>query len=142
MRRFIVASHGDLAKGMASTIDLFARDQKNITYISAYAKGDLDLDQQLDAALAAIQTEDTAIIFTDIKGGSVNQKIAVKVMDRANIFVIAGFNLPMIMEAILATTPIDQAYVTKLITVGQQAIEQVKVAAPDPKLNDDDSFLN
>lgn len=140
MNQFIVASHGNLAKGLADTLTLFTSGMDNVTYISAYTEGNADLDEQIDNALAKVGPDDAALIFTDLKGGSVNQQLSIRTADRANIYIIAGFNLPLVMEAILSTEPITQAFVDRLIVTGQQAIQQIVV---QPVTDDDDAdFLN
>lgn len=141
MKRFIVASHGELAKGIQSTIELFAGHELPITYITAYTKADSDLDDQLKKALAPVTPADQVIIFTDLMGGSVNQKLTLAAAPYKNIFIIAGFNLPVILEAVLSADPVDQKYITTLIDKGRAGLQQVSLPSkPIDSSNDD--FLN
>jgi mannose/fructose-specific phosphotransferase system component IIA len=141
MKRFIVASHGELAKGIQSTIELFAGHDLPITYISAYTKADADLDTQLKKVFDSITDTDQVLIFTDLMGGSVNQKLSLRAVNYINVFIIAGFNLPVILEAVLSPDPIDQKYIAALVSKGRAGLQQV--ALPDkPMDSNDDDFLN
>lgn len=115
MNKFLIASHGDLANGIKSTIELFAGKSPSISYISAYTNTNNDLETQLNVFFSTITESDTVIVFTDLYGGSVNQKISEMVTGRKNIYIIAGFNLPVILETVLHQGPITPIFIDGVI---------------------------
>ncbi len=124
MKKFVVASHARLATGFQSTIELFAGSEHDITYISAYVD-EVDLDVEVDKFISNLSDDDQAVIFTDMFGGSVNQKFVIASQNKANIFVVAGMNLPVILEIILSSEPYTTAVVDRLIDSGRMAMQQV-----------------
>ena len=133
MKKFLIAAHGNLALGIKSTLDLFLGDALDFTYLATYTDDAPDLDETLDDFFASVDAAtDQAVIFTDLYGGSVNQKIALKASGKANIFVIAGMNLPLIMETAslaLAGDAYDTDKIAKLITGARQELKQVELVA-------------
>ncbi|MDT2739317.1 PTS sugar transporter subunit IIA [Enterococcus canintestini] len=127
MKKVVIATHGNLAQGIQSTLELFVGKKQDITYISAYTQGQADLDTQIDNFFARVTPADEVIVFTDIYGGSVNQKFATKTTEE-NIFVVAGFNVPLLLEVILATEAISDEFIQEMITKAQAGMQQVKLA--------------
>lgn len=124
MKKFMVASHARLATGYQSTIDLFAGSDHQITYVSAYVD-EVDLDQEVTNFISSISDDDQAVIFTDLFGGSVNQKFVIAAQNKTNIFVVAGMNLPVILEIILSPDHFTRDVIDSLIANGRTAMQQV-----------------
>lgn len=124
MKKFVVASHAKLAAGFQSTIELFAGSDHDITYISAYVD-DVDLDMEVQTFISSLADDDQAVIFTDMFGGSVNQKFVIAAQNKPNVFVVAGMNLPVILEIILSSEPYTTAVIDRLIDNGRTAMQQV-----------------
>ena len=124
MKKFMVASHARLATGYQSTIDLFAGSDHQITYVSAYVD-EVDLDQEVTNFISSISDDDQAVIFTDLFGGSVNQKFVIAAQNKTNMFVVAGMNLPVILEIILSPDSFTRDVIDSLIANGRTAMQQV-----------------
>ncbi|MBV7392109.1 PTS N-acetylglucosamine transporter subunit IIBC [Enterococcus sp. ALS3] len=99
MRKIILASHHNLAKGMKETLEYIMPNLGDVTTIAAYT-ANTPVDQEIDSALADLTDTDEAIIFTDLLGGSVNQNF-IRYLSLPNIHVITGMNLPVIMACLL-----------------------------------------
>ncbi|WP_201306993.1 PTS sugar transporter subunit IIA [Companilactobacillus farciminis] len=140
MKRIVVASHGSMAEGMKNTIELFAGHKNNVDYISAYTRKNDDLNQTINDLFNSFKSDDKVIIFTDLMGGSVNQKMTVKAQENPNVFIIYGFNLPVVIEAILSNEEVNGEYVKKLIQVGRSSLGTVPVEEKEIKNNDEDFF--
>lgn len=123
MKRVAIASHAKLAEGIKSTLELFVGTEFDITYICAYVDDYPSLDEQVASFLSKVKDDDQAIIFTDLYGGSVNQNITLAVKDRKNIFVIAGFNLPLVIETVLAPGELDFGKLKQIVASSQKAIQ-------------------
>lgn len=104
MRKILIATHGYFAEGVKSSIGILTGEDKNISYISAYVEG-TNLDQDIDLFFKGVSDEDEVIIFTDIMGGSVTQKL-MPYCRRTNVHLITGFNLSVILEIMFMSEPI------------------------------------
>lgn len=129
MNKYLIATHGELAKGIRSTVELFVGSERPITYISAYTAEEPDLEEQLHTFFSEVKDNETVVVFTDLYGGSVNQKVAVMASTKKNVFVIAGFNLPVILETVLKEDTIDQKFLDKVIENARKNLQQVKLGA-------------
>ena len=127
MFKFVVASHGDLAHGYQSTLEMFLGTGYDITYISAYLPDGPDLEEQIDQVLETVTEETQLIIFTDLFGGSVNQKFIEHTKDMENVFIVAGVNLPTILEVMTIAMTGDtasQALIEEKLVNTRQEIKQ------------------
>ncbi|GEO64574.1 PTS sugar transporter subunit IIA [Companilactobacillus nantensis] len=140
MKRIVVASHGSMAEGMKNTIELFAGQNENVSYISAYVKKNDDLSETIDNLFSSFNDDDKVIIFTDLMGGSVNQRLTVKAQNNPNIFIVYGFNLPIVIEAILSKEEVTKSYIKKLVQVGKDSLGMVDIEDSESKNNNEDFF--
>lgn len=100
MKKILVATHGKLAEGIVSAAEIIAGKQENLFFINGYVD-DIPIDKKIEDFLEEnISSDDTLIIFTDIFGGSVNQT-AIRYMTSDKVHVIAGVNLPFVLEVIM-----------------------------------------
>ena len=72
MRKFLIASHAYLAKGMYSSLELIMGKQEHIHILCAYTSEEFDIKQEIQKILLDLSREDELIILTDVFGGSVN----------------------------------------------------------------------
>jgi mannose/fructose-specific phosphotransferase system component IIA len=103
MRKFLIATHGAFAKGVQSSLDMIIGETENVFLIQAYLDENVSVEDELAAVLTNITLEDELIIFTDLLGGSVNN-IMLREALKANVHIVSGFNLPLLIEIILGDT--------------------------------------
>jgi PTS system mannose-specific IIA component len=94
----VLVTHGRLASEFIAALEHVVGPQ---TQIAAVCIGpDDDMEQRRREIIAAISDVDTgegAVLLTDMFGGTPSN-LAISVMDRAKIEVIAGINLPMLIK--------------------------------------------
>lgn len=98
---FILASHGDLAKGMKSTIGMLYGNQENIL---AYGLHDGENVRDLyDKVEEQVMKTDAGniIAVTDLPGGSVNNNLLELVGKKDNFYLISGMNVGVILNLVL-----------------------------------------
>ena len=122
--KVLIATHGMMASGVVNTLRLFT-DCNDIRYLNAYVD-ESDYTQQIVDFINQIDETETAIIFTDIIGGSVNQKV-VAMNHRKNVKIITGFNLALILEIIMSDATQDE----QIEVIIEQAREQMKLIKLD-----------
>ncbi|MEO1770057.1 PTS sugar transporter subunit IIA [Candidatus Enterococcus ferrettii] len=136
MKKLLIASHGDLAKGMLSSIEMITGSTAGITTINAYQEA-VDLDSELTAFIHSLKEEDEVFVFTDLYGGSVNQKITERfIREKQGIRIVSGFNFPVILEILLGPESIDSALLVGMI---EKARNELQVNVLDPQQAVDDS---
>lgn len=137
MKKILIATHGNLASGAKSTLELLVGNIVDITCIDAYVDPDENLIDILENYFSKIDDDDDVIVFTDIKGGSVNQKIIQYTM-KPNIFLITGFNLPILLELAIMDKKITVENLEEMIGICKNQLELIKI---DMKRESDDDFL-
>ena len=136
MKKLLIASHGDLAKGMLSSIQMITGSTAGITTINAYQEG-VDLDSELTEFIGSLASEDEIFVFTDLYGGSVNQKITERFMrEKLAIRIISGFNFPVILEILLGPETITPAMLQEMI---EKSCRELQMNVLDPQLAIEDT---
>lgn len=132
MNKFLIATHGALASGILSTIEIIIGNNKNIEYIDAFTEG-TDLVKELGTFIQEIDENDVGVIFTDLRGGSVNQKAFNMVgnADKKNIFVVTGFNLALILSLVLKPNRIVKEEIDTEIKVAREQMQLLEVESED-----------
>ncbi|MGY3779151.1 PTS sugar transporter subunit IIA [Isobaculum melis] len=120
MKKFLVASHGKMASGIQNSVDILTGMGNQIEVIDAYID-EVDYTIKIQQFIETLHVEDTAIIFTDLYGGSVNQKVMVAVAAHPsqNIHVITGMNLAVILSVVLEAGEITTERLQELIDESQ-----------------------
>jgi fructoselysine and glucoselysine-specific PTS system IIA component len=93
--KIILASHGELAKGMKQSVELIAGEQENLDAMCAYTENDYNLQLQVSKLME--EETDELIVITDIFGGSVNNEF-MRYLGRKNLSLIAGMNMALVIE--------------------------------------------
>lgn len=103
MRRFIVASHGNYAKGIVEALNLIIGANESVHIISAYVDGKQSGDsiKELNDIIEK-NPNDEYLIMTDLLGGSVNTEL-MQCMSRKNMYIVAGINLVFLLTVITAS---------------------------------------
>ena len=80
MRKYVLATHGKMAEGMLTTIEMLAGAQENLTCINAYTDECPDPLPELKRIVEA-DSEAEIVIMTDLLGGSVNNNASALLSD-------------------------------------------------------------
>ena len=137
MKKILIATHGTFASGAESTVRFLMGNVGNITCINAYVDQDENLVETLERYFAQIRPEDQVIVLTDIKGGSVNQKI-VPYAVRENVFLVAGFNLPLLVALAIEPEGITKDGIKQYIEDSRNQMELVEL---DNQEGQDEDFF-
>lgn len=120
MRKIILASHGHLADGLKSSVELIAGEQKNIYTINAYEDEDFDLNSTIKNLFSNFSSNDEVIVITDVYGGSVNNEFLV-CLNEFSFSLVTGMSLPLVLELLgKNNTPTDLA-ITESLTSAKNA---------------------
>lgn len=128
MRKILIATHGYFADGIMSSLKLLVGEREEITIINAYVD-ESDVTKQYDAFFETLSVGDETIVFTDLYGGSVNQQLF-KYTERYKAVLITGFNLPILLEVLLAQETVTKEKALQLV---ENCRNELKVVEPEKK---------
>lgn len=131
MKKIPIASHGHLASGIQSSIGILTGNPDVVQAIDAYVD-DSDYTEDIKAFLNSVKPGDEAVIFTDIYGGSVFQKVVLLQPEQYGVFHVTGVNLPAVVQVLLSAEPITEQSLDSLVGEAQQYLQRV---AP-PEMSD------
>lgn len=126
MKRFIIATHGTMAQGMKTSIELVCGEQQNIDTICCYTKDGSDIEGTFEAIEKQSSDDDVLIICVDMFYGSVAQRL-VPYLSRKNTYMIAGINLPIMLELVFFEGDFSKSAIEKCVHAGLEQMFFVDV---------------
>ena len=94
----VLVTHGKLAAEFLAALEHVVGKQQKVATVCIGAED--DMEQRRKEILDRVQEVDTGdgvVLLTDMFGGTPSN-LAISVLDRANVEVIAGINLPMLIR--------------------------------------------
>ncbi|ABR36669.1 MULTISPECIES: PTS sugar transporter subunit IIA [Clostridium] len=122
MIQIILASHGDLAKGMKDTLGMIIGDVSMVEAFSSYRNEEVNVGEIVEKIVREKYIEADIFIFTDILGGSVNTEMMSLIKEYPKIHVISGMNLPIIISVATQANEISESLLQQIIEESQQGI--------------------
>ncbi|MCI9200976.1 MAG: PTS sugar transporter subunit IIA [Lachnospiraceae bacterium] len=138
----LITGHGHFATGLGSSLRLITGNTENIVYVDFEENHSTDtLTENLNKALDELKDCDGVLVLSDLAGGSpFKSAVECKVArpDQA-IEVLAGSNLPMLIEGSMAMaafdSPLDLAQ--SLIETGKDYIVRFELTAHEDNAEED-----
>ena len=97
--RAVVAGHGDFAAGIVSAVQQITGRGSVYRTVSARDLSAVDLETLIRKTIDAI---DARVVFTDLQAGSCTMAARKVLRDRKDVLLIAGTNLPMLLDFVFA----------------------------------------
>lgn len=99
----IVTGHGNFATGLTSSLNLIAGDTENYVAVDFPVEYSVeDLERELVKALDSLSDCEGVLVLSDLGGGSPFKTAVTAGFPRGNVEVLAGTNLPMLIEVNMA----------------------------------------
>jgi mannose PTS system EIIA component len=94
----VLVTHGRLAAEFIAALEHVVGAQKQIAAVCIGADDDMEARRQdILRRISEVDTGDGVVLLTDMFGGTPSN-LAISVMERAKIEVVAGVNLPMLIK--------------------------------------------
>jgi PTS system mannose-specific IIA component len=107
----VIVTHGRLAAELINALEHVCGPQPNITAVCIGPDDDMEQrrEQILDC-VAGAEEGNGVVLLTDMFGGTPSN-LAISIMDKANVEVIAGANLPMLIKlaSVRQTESVEEA---------------------------------
>ena len=94
----VLVTHGNLALEFISAMQHVVGKQENVASVCIGPEDDMEMRRQ--EILDKVENVDSGagvVVLTDMFGGTPSN-LAISIMDRANVEIIAGVNLPMLIK--------------------------------------------
>ena len=94
----VLVTHGRLAEEFVAAMEHVVGPQENVCSISIGPDDDMEKRRKdILQAVVDVDTGDGVVLLTDMFGGTPSD-LAISIMDKAKVEVIAGINLPMLIK--------------------------------------------
>lgn len=107
----VLVTHGRLAEEFVAAMEHVVGPQQDVRAICIGPDDDMEQRRQdiLDGA-RAVDSGNGVVVLTDMFGGTPSN-LAISIMDKARVEVVAGLNLPMLIKlaSVRETEPMDAA---------------------------------
>lgn len=121
MKNIVLISHGEMAKGVKSSVEMIVGKQGNLHVVSLRADGDnLQFEKELADKMKALTG--STLIIADLLGGTPCNVATKNYLNADGIEIIAGMTLSIVIEAIVN----QQASVKELLDLAEKNIIDVK----------------
>lgn len=94
----VLVTHGDLAKEFLSAMQHVVGKQEQIDTVCIGPNDDMEVRRaEIIKKVETVNSGDGVVLLTDMFGGTPSN-LAISIMDRANVEILAGINLPMLIK--------------------------------------------
>ena len=123
MKQILIATHGKMASGIRYTAELIVGKMAEITTIDAYVTPEDNVEKKFEEYFAQHEN-DRIFVFTDLMGGSVNQKL-LGYSQKENVTLIIGTNLPVLMQVMMADDDVTEEEIQEFIDDAREELQVV-----------------
>ncbi|MDG3131703.1 PTS sugar transporter subunit IIA [Streptococcus suis] len=140
MIKLVVATHGNFASGIMSSLKLIAGDVENVEAID-FVEG-MSAGEFKEKLTTAVVGQGQVIVLTDLLGGT-PFKTGVELvaeLPEQQVAVLSGLNLAMLLDASFSRLTDDfETLVSKLVSVAKEGVVD-SISLFSASSNDDDAF--
>ncbi|EFR89148.1 pts system mannose-specific eiiab component [Listeria marthii FSL S4-120] len=108
----ILATHGEFAEGILQSGTMIFGEQENVKAITLMpSEGPEDIKAKMEAAIATFDSQDEVLFLVDLWGGTpFNQANGLYELNKDKWAIVAGLNLPMLIEAFSSRFTMESAH--------------------------------
>lgn len=131
----VIGTHGWAAEQLLKTAEMLLGDQENVGWIDFVPGENAEtLIEKYTARLAELDTSQGVLFLVDTWGGSPFNAASRIVVDKQNYEVIAGVNIPMLVETLMARDddPAFDELVAVAVETGREGVKALKAKEPEP----------
>ena len=123
----VLVTHGNLAREFLSAMEHVVGKQAQARAISIGPDDDMEQRRaEILKAAEEVDSGDGTILLTDMFGGTPSN-LAISIMDRAKVEVLAGVNLPMLIK--LASVRMSEPLASAVAKARDAGIKYISVAS-------------
>jgi len=131
----VIGTHGWAAEQLLKTAEMLLGEQENVGWIDFVPGENAEtLIEKYTARLAELDTSKGVLFLVDTWGGSPFNAASRIVVDKQNYEVIAGVNIPMLVETLMARDddPAFDELVALAVETGREGVKALKAKEAEP----------
>ena len=125
----LLVGHGPLASGLRGAIEMIAGRQERLEVVQLRPEDDVEgVAKRLESALQKLGVDEDgeAVIFADLFGAAPANAAASLLRHRPNIEIVAGMNLPMLLESLLGREGVSARELAQsAVAAGRESVRDV-----------------
>jgi mannose PTS system EIIA component len=125
----LLVGHGPMASGLHGAVEMIAGPQERFAALRLRPEDDVErVSRRLETALRrmGVAHQDDALIFADLFGAAPANAAAMLLRTRPNVEIVAGMNLPMVLDTLLSREGRTADDLCKqAVAAGQESIRDV-----------------
>lgn len=128
----ILASHGKFAEGILQSGSMIIGEQENVAAVTLMpSEGPDDVRKKMEEAIAGFDSDDEVLFLVDLWGGTpFNQANTLFEENKDKWAIVAGLNLPMLIEAYTSRFSMESAHEIASAII-EVATDSIKVRPED-----------
>ncbi|MBM6815640.1 PTS sugar transporter subunit IIA [Olsenella uli] len=129
---FILTGHGQFSNGLKSALDMIAGPQQAFEIVPFEESGAGEYGDKLREAVKAMRAQtDGVLVFCDLMGGTPFNQSMMITAEQDNISVVAGTNLPMLIDIVMSRTEDStiEDLVSEAVEVGKEGVCHMALTA-------------
>lgn len=139
--KYVITGHGQFAPGLLSAFEMIGGANSSVVAVPFVSENASEFAAKLEQAItdAEKDSDSGVVVFTDLMGGTPFNTAMVCALKHADVEVVAGTNLPMLLECILASDSTDnaQSIAAKAVESGSAGVVNGKEALSNAADGDD-----
>ena len=126
MLKIFLSSHGHMASGIKSSMNILFGSSDNITAFDAYVD-ERNVKDVLEGFYETVSEDDEVLLLSDLYGGSVNQ-VMFTFLNRPNTRLVSGVNLALVLELAIKET-VSDSELEELVENSRMMMKVVRMEA-------------
>ncbi len=130
----VIGTHGWAAEQLLKTAEMLLGEQENVGWIDFVPGENAEtLIEKYNVQLAGLDTSTGVLFLVDTWGGSPFNAASRIVVDKEHYEVVAGVNIPMLVETLMARddNPSFDELVALAVETGREGVKALKAKAPE-----------
>ncbi|MHA1581469.1 MAG: PTS sugar transporter subunit IIA [Candidatus Baldrarchaeia archaeon] len=134
----VLISHGNFAEHLVKSAELIVGKQEKVTSVHLLEGESLEkFEEKLRKAIKTVKSSDGVLILADLFGGSTVRVAARFLFEEENVEVVAGVNMPMLLEVLLNREHKDLKSLVKIaIDAGKNGVVDFREKLSKNKVKD------
>ena len=123
----VLVTHGHLADELVSALEHVVGPQEQVSCVCIGPDDDMEKRREdILKSTAAVDTGEGVVVLTDMFGGTPSN-LAISIIEKANVEVIAGVNLPMLIK--LASVRKSEPLATAVLSAQEAGRKYINIAS-------------
>lgn len=137
MKGIILATHGDFASGLYSTLKMIAGEFENIKVVEFHDGDDLEeLDKKIEDAYNSLNYSGV-IVLTDLAGGTPFNRSVMTLANKGDVEFLSGVNFGMLYQALTSEIEDNREFIKDVIEVAKDSVTFYKSNTQSEKGEED-----